>query len=695
MITAHRFSLPGTGIRTSLAHLLRGPAAKADAEAMLFSVKTFTAAMLAYYIALSTGLPKPYWAIVTVYIVSQTSAGASFSRGVYRFAGTIVGAAATVAIIPNFVNDPIACSVALALWIGLCLYLSLLDRTPRAYAFVLAGYTASLIGFPSVFDPGAVFDTASVRVQEISLGILCAVLVHRLVLPKPMTGLFTGKLSATLRDARRLAGDALKGLPEAKTRRERHQLAADLLALQGLATHLPYDPVLLTPRRDRLQRIHVRLARLLPLAAEIEERIHALAGGTPSQPHELAELLREVEAWITSKDVSERDSVAIHLIGRARVLRAWIGADARNHDEQLAANLAGHLAEMIGLLHDCDRLGRDIVGRSQEDGAYHWGGGAGRYVYHRDGWMAARAAAGAAAGIVLGCAIWIWSAWPDGGMAVSILGVACALFGNVDTPAPNVVKYMMGSVYGVAISLAYNFVILPRVTDFAVLVAVLAPAMLFAGSLQARPQTTFMALGITLTVPLLGGLGSSYTGGFAESLNSVVALFAGTAFAVVSMTLFQTVPVDAAIHRLLQSSRRDVARRARGAGPDEGHWTSLMVDRAALLLPRLGLSSMSAPDMLDETLRHLRIGHAVGQLHKTARGGTISKEAGELLSAIAVRFGRDPRREPVETSSLIGRTETLLTLVAGSSIANRTQLLDLLVDLRFALGPTESGERGS
>lgn len=104
------------------------------------------------------------------------------------------------------------CSIVLACWIGLCLYFSLLDRTPRSYAFVLAGYTASLISFPSVLDPGTIFDTASMRVQEISVGILCAVLMHRFILPRHMSGQFTGKLNATLHDARQLAAQAIGGV---------------------------------------------------------------------------------------------------------------------------------------------------------------------------------------------------------------------------------------------------------------------------------------------------------------------------------------------------------------------------------------------------------------------------------------------------------------------------------------------------
>ncbi|MCP1611556.1 putative membrane protein YccC [Azospirillum lipoferum] len=674
---------------------------RTDADALLFSAKSFAAAMLAYYIALRAGVPKPSWAIVTVYIVSQNSAGASLSRGVYRFAGTVVGAVATVAIIPSFVNDPIVCSMVLAGWIGLCLTLSLLDRTARAYAFVLSGYTASLIGFPGVFNPAAIFDTASVRVQEISIGILCAVLVHRFVLPKRMTGQFTAKLSATLRDARRLAGDALRGNSGQETRRDRDRLAGDLLALQGLAGHLPYDPVPVTPSLETLQLIHDRLARLLPLATEVEERIHALRTGNHSLPDDLTALLGGLDCWFAAADAVGRDAGAIQLIHRARTVRTRIAADAVTVGDRLAANLAGHLAEMIGLLHECDRLERSLAraaARPPDSASHLRSGRATGYVYHRDPWMAARSALGAVVGIVIGCAFWIWSAWPEGGLAVSILGVCCALFGNVDTPAPNVVKYMAGSVVGVAVSLVYSFVVLPRVTDFAGLVAVLAPAFLVAGSLQARPPTAFMALGITLTIPILSGLGATYASDFAGSLNSIVALFAATGFAVVSMSLFQTIPVDAAIGRLLRLNRQDVRRRALGGGPDEAHWTSLMIDRTALLLPRLRLSGTSHPDVLDDTLHHLRVGHAAGRLHQAIRqvdaddgadnDGRIGNDGFELLTAIALRFGPGYRAEPSDAIALHRRIETLMARIAESPTVDRVRLLDLLIDLRFALGPS-------
>lgn len=682
-------------------NFLRTPAVKADADAILFSAKSFAAAMLAYYISLRIGLPKPFWAIVTVYIVSQTSAGASLSRGVYRFVGTFIGAIATVAIVPNFVNNPIGCSVVLAGWIGLCLFFSLLDRTPRAYAFVLAGYTASLIGFPSVVDPGAAFDTASLRVQEISIGILCAVLIHRYVLPKPMTGQFTGKLSATLLHARRLVGDALKGAP-LENRSDRNQLSVDLLTLQGLAAHLPYDSSLVTPRRETLSLIHDRLVRLLLLTTEIEDRIHFLGIGEGDTADEPAALVDAVRAWIVTTEVDEGETAATRLIERARSVQKHLATDAATPGDSVGANLAGHLAEMIGLLSDCDRLRQSMTAgwRSLETASLHGPKRAKGYVYHRDPWMAARAAFGAIVGILAGCTFWIWSAWPEGGTAVSVLGVCCTLFGNFDAPVPFVVKYMVGLIYGVAISLIYSFVILPQVTSFAVLVAVLAPAFLFAGSLQARLPTTFMALGITLTIPILSGLGINYAGDFATSLNTVIALFASVGFGAVSMSLLQTVPVGVAINRLLHLSRRDVRRRALGVQPDEERWISLMMDRTALLLPRLRAAGKAHADVLDDTLRHLRIGHIVGQLRKSIpqTKGEAGAAIGDLLSSIAAYFSvRRPTR-PADLVDLDQRIETLMEMMADSSHKNRSRIVDLLIDLRFALdsgGMAKKGASGS
>lgn len=59
-----------------------------DRQAWLFSIKTYLAAVAALYIAMAGNLSRPYWAMGTVYIVSQPLLGPTRAKGVYRIVGT-------------------------------------------------------------------------------------------------------------------------------------------------------------------------------------------------------------------------------------------------------------------------------------------------------------------------------------------------------------------------------------------------------------------------------------------------------------------------------------------------------------------------------------------------------------------------------------------------------------------------------
>ena len=168
-------------------------------DAAIFSIKAYAAAMLALYLALSIGLQRPYWAFLTSYIVAQPLAGAVVSKAMFRVIGTFVGALAAVAMVPALDNSPELLTLTIGLWLALCVFVSLLDRTPRAYMFVLAGYSAILIALPSVEAPATIFTTAALRVQEITLGILCSSLVHAVVLPQSVAEFLLRRVAAILR----------------------------------------------------------------------------------------------------------------------------------------------------------------------------------------------------------------------------------------------------------------------------------------------------------------------------------------------------------------------------------------------------------------------------------------------------------------------------------------------------------------
>ena len=129
------------------------PVAPASARLAILA-RTFLAAALALYIGFAMDLRAPLLALATAYITSQPLSGrpgrkrsiASWARWSARLAA--------VAMVPNLVNAPVLLSLAFTVWVGFCLYFALRDRTPRSYLFMLAGYTAAIIGFPSVAAPG-------------------------------------------------------------------------------------------------------------------------------------------------------------------------------------------------------------------------------------------------------------------------------------------------------------------------------------------------------------------------------------------------------------------------------------------------------------------------------------------------------------------------------------------------------------
>jgi uncharacterized membrane protein YccC len=234
----------------------------------VFAIKTFAAAIIALYLAMWLDLPRPYWALGTVYITSQVLAGATRSKALYRVCGTLLGACVSGVLVPNLVNAPVLLSLAIASWVGFCLYFSLLDRTPRSYILMLAGYSAAIVGFPSVNAPEAIFDTAVARVQEITLGILCASAISTLVFPQSVLPLISDRLDGWIRRARGWVCDILERNSAATdTQAERLRLASDAIAFDALTTPLLYETATPVGSANAMLTLRQHMLMFLPIAS--------------------------------------------------------------------------------------------------------------------------------------------------------------------------------------------------------------------------------------------------------------------------------------------------------------------------------------------------------------------------------------------------------------------------------------------
>jgi uncharacterized membrane protein YccC len=365
----------------------------------LFATKTFLAAMLALYIALSLGLERPYWAMASAYIAAQPLSGATRSKAVFRLCGTVIGAAAAVALVPALVDAPEFLSLALALWVAGCLYLALLDRTPRSYVAMLAGYTAAIIGFPAVTAPDAIVQTALIRVQEIAIGVTIASLVANVVFPRRVGKALVARVDSWLAAARDWSRDALAG--QGDPGRSARRLAADAVEINLLASHLSYEATSQETRHFDLLR--ARMIMLLPILSSITDRVAAVAGRMPDA---VAHLAGEVSDWVQNPS-----QPAEALLLRIGAMEASL-AQRTDWTALLLTSLLIRLRELVQVMHDCSVLHRatDSGGVALEPALLFAPDATAASAWHRDHGMALLSALACGVAILLVCAVWIATA---------------------------------------------------------------------------------------------------------------------------------------------------------------------------------------------------------------------------------------------------------------------------------------------
>jgi len=121
-------------------------------------LRTFAAAMPAFSIALLLDMPRPYWAMASVYITANLFHRGDLLESRLSHSGNADRRGSDDLLGPaNLVNAPKLLSLAIALWSAFVL-LSLIDGTPRSYVFMLAGYNRGAARFPIVSVPQSAFD---------------------------------------------------------------------------------------------------------------------------------------------------------------------------------------------------------------------------------------------------------------------------------------------------------------------------------------------------------------------------------------------------------------------------------------------------------------------------------------------------------------------------------------------------------
>lgn len=653
----------------------------------LFSAKALIAALLALYIALAIPLDNPYWAMASVYVVSHPLSGATRSKAIYRALGTLLGAAASVVLLPMFAQQPVMLSLVISLWIGALLFLSLLDRSPRSYIFMLAAYTVPLVSLAEVNHPSTIFDVALARSEEILLGIVCASVVNAVLFPSRIATTLGAKMGVLLQDGRAAVSRMLNArhLGEAD-QRALNALLVDVMGLDGMINHLSYDSsshLSATHARE----FRARMAMLMPQLISAADALHRLQDELHGLLPELEEYLQDVDQWIQG---DAPDGSAEQLRERAQQLAAWLCDTHPAHALAIDSGLR-QLRALVDLWQDCLDLHRQFRdGHADAAPAlrYHVQqliGGPRHYDYG----LLAFSAASVALSIFCLCMLWFVSGWEYGYSGVFIAAVAGCFFASQDNPAPFIRSFLIATLFSSVAAGIYLFALMPNVHDFGSLATLLAVPLLLLGTLAGRPQHAGTVILVAVQTISNITIQDSYRADFQLFADIALSTALGVIFALVWARLSRPFGTFWAARRLerhgwLSLAELAVTRRKR----DYATVASSFVDRTAQLLPRLTQLGDDGQALNDAT-RELRVCFRLLELRELHLTRGKEQQVQMVLQQLREHFlacARAHRQLP-PAEELLQALESTLRLLQDDPTRIARKAAQALHGLRLALFP--------
>jgi len=482
--------------------------ARSDGVTWVYIFKVLLAAFLTLWLAMRLELPQPRTAMITVFIVMQPQSGQVFAKSFYRFLGTLAGSAMMVTLIALFAQNTELFLGSLAIWVGICSAGAARCRNFRAYGFVLAGYTAAMVGLPALAHPDGAFMAAVWRVLEISLGILCSTLVSAAILPQTASAAMRNALYQRFGVFALFVTDGLRGRSKAESFEASNvRFIAEAVGLEGLRSVTVFEDPHMRRRNGRLSRLNsefMGITTRFNALHQLLERLrvngeeHVVAAIRPGLL-DLAEVLDGFSGRaLTSPDAARlATALASYKEGlptRVRTLRGIFQDTDPSEAEQLDFHTAYELLyRFVDDLHSYAQTHASLADHRHE--RERWDE---PFTPQTNWWAAAASGIRASFILVVLGSYWVATAWPSGATMTLIAAATVGL--SAATPNPKRMAFQMacGTFLGALIGFVEMFFIFPWIDGFPLLCVMLAPVIVLGSFLTSRPQYAGVGLGLLI-----------------------------------------------------------------------------------------------------------------------------------------------------------------------------------------------------
>ncbi len=482
--------------------------ARSDGVTWVYIFKVLLAAFLTLWLAMRLELPQPRTAMITVFIVMQPQSGQVFAKSFYRFLGTLAGSAMMVTLIALFAQNTELFLGSLAIWVGICSAGAARCRNFRAYGFVLAGYTAAMVGLPALAHPDGAFMAAVWRVLEISLGILCSTVISAAILPQTASAAMRNALYQRFGVFALFVTDGLRGRSKPESFEASNvRFIAEAVGLEGLRSVTVFEDPHMRRRNGRLSRLNSEFMGITTRFNALHQLLERLRGN--GEEHVVAAIrpglqdLAEVLDGFSGRALTSPDAARLAtalatykdgLPARVRSLRAIFQDTDPSEAEQLDFHTAYELLyRFVDDLHSYAQTHASLADHRHE--RERWDE---PFTPQTNWWAAAASGIRASFILVVLGSYWVATAWPSGATMTLIAAATVGL--SAATPNPKRMAFQMacGTFLGALIGFVEMFFIFPWIDGFPLLCVMLAPVIVLGSFLTSRPQYAGVGLGLLI-----------------------------------------------------------------------------------------------------------------------------------------------------------------------------------------------------
>ncbi|RUL78982.1 FUSC family protein [Dyella choica] len=517
---------------------------------LLHAFKTAIAVIIGTGLCMRLEFPLPRTAMVSIVILMMhQQSGMVIARGFYRFVGMAAGSAFGLLLVACFAQQPLPFYLALAGWIGVCVWGASYYRNFQSYGYVLAGYAAAIIVAPAWSDPYGSFDNVVCRLSEVMVGVICASAVSALVFPQQVG---TALLSAGAQHASDLIVFARRMLGEKLAEEDLYALHLKLVSDRAQIEALRSAAVFEDPSLRLSNPLMVQLNRdFLDTAASLHSLRRALQRSDEQILSKAAALASEAAALLSEKKAADPLTIdeartmhgrIVHFLktalrnfsGLAHTLPEDGSTEGRERSAVLMLcfameDLSSYLQDFVALHTFSYAMPERRSGVPKVD-----------RIVSTANHLAARAAGlRAFAAVALVAAFWIASGWTSGATAVVAVSITSALFAIAPHPVMASRQTLLGCLLGAAAAFVCKFLLLPGMDGFPLLACTLMPFIMLGSYLGTLQKTAVLGVAFNIYFCFVGDFTNPITYSPAAFLDQAFSLLLGIgaaalAFAVVA-----------------------------------------------------------------------------------------------------------------------------------------------------------------